>query len=161
MKFFSFFFKQCFWSTNHKDRVSLSLIFGILSGIIGTLFSVLIIIRLYLPFPGNQIFGGNYQLYYVIVKAHVFLMPLIIIIVLLLLTVKNLKKIGSFNSPLKFFFKVFMTVLLITLKRILLHLVSIISRILFSCFCFCWKFWCIFKPFKEGASKKIFIDLKF
>jgi len=48
------------------------LIFGALAGIIGTCFSVLM--RMELAAPGDQILGGNYQLYNVVITAHAFLM---------------------------------------------------------------------------------------
>ena len=48
------------------------MIFGAISGIIGTCFSV--IIRMELAAPGDQFLNGNYQLYNVIITAHAFIM---------------------------------------------------------------------------------------
>jgi cytochrome c oxidase subunit I len=66
------YFERWFCSTNHKDIGTLYLIFGLLSGIIGTVLSVYI--RSELLKAGDVVFNGNYQLYNVFVTAHAFVM---------------------------------------------------------------------------------------
>jgi cytochrome c oxidase subunit 1 len=46
--------------------------FGLLSGVIGTVLSV--IIRCELSMPGSPVLHGNYQLFNVLVTAHAFVM---------------------------------------------------------------------------------------
>jgi cytochrome c oxidase subunit 1 len=66
------FFKRYFFSTNHKDIGVLYLIFAIIAGLIGGIFSLLI--RMELAEPGMQILGDNYQQYNVWITAHGLLM---------------------------------------------------------------------------------------
>ena len=66
------FWQRWLFSCNHKDIGTLYFFLGILSGLIGTIFSI--IIRLELSQPGDPILNGNYQFYNVVVTAHAFIM---------------------------------------------------------------------------------------
>jgi cytochrome c oxidase subunit 1 len=66
------FFKRYFYSTNHKDIGVLYLVFAIVAGLIGGIFSLLI--RMELAEPGMQILGDAYQKYNVWITSHGLLM---------------------------------------------------------------------------------------
>jgi cytochrome c oxidase subunit 1 len=64
--------KRWLFSTNHKDIGTMYIIFAIIAGLVGGLFSF--IFRLELADPGMQILGNNYQLYNVLITAHALIM---------------------------------------------------------------------------------------
>jgi len=59
-------------STHHRDIGTMYLCFGLLTGLVGTVFSLLI--RMELSEPGSRFLAGNYQLYNVLVTAHAVVM---------------------------------------------------------------------------------------
>jgi cytochrome c oxidase subunit 1 len=59
-------------STNHKDIGTMYLIFSIVAGIVGGLFSLLF--RIQLMHPGNNFLGADHQLYNVLITAHALIM---------------------------------------------------------------------------------------
>src|ERR687886_939010 len=62
------FVTRWLFSTNHKDIGTLYLIFAVIAGLIGGLYSV--IIRMELQSPGMQILHGDVQHYNVLITSH-------------------------------------------------------------------------------------------
>ncbi|MDP6516792.1 MAG: cytochrome c oxidase subunit I [Alphaproteobacteria bacterium] len=60
--------RRWLFSTNHKDIGTLYLIFAVVGGLVGGLFSILI--RIELAAPGDGILGGDYHMFNVLTSAH-------------------------------------------------------------------------------------------
>lgn len=60
------------YSTSHKDIGTMYIIFSIVAGLIGAIFSIML--RAELAHPGDQFFHGDYQFYNVVLTAHAFTM---------------------------------------------------------------------------------------
>ncbi len=60
--------RRFMYSTNHKDIGTLYLIFAVVAGLVGMTASI--IIRAELQAPGDQVLGGNHQLYNVLITSH-------------------------------------------------------------------------------------------
>ncbi|MCH8153786.1 MAG: cytochrome c oxidase subunit I [Proteobacteria bacterium] len=64
-------------STNHKDIGTMYITFALIMGLVGGVMSVLI--RMELMFPGDQVFGGDYQFYNVVITGHGLIMVFFLI----------------------------------------------------------------------------------
>jgi cytochrome c oxidase subunit 1 len=69
--------RRWLYSTNHKDIGIMYIIYALVAGLLGAAFSIGL--RMELQTPGDQIFGGDYQLYNVFLTAHAFLMVFFLI----------------------------------------------------------------------------------
>jgi cytochrome c oxidase subunit I len=66
------------YTTNHKNVGILYLFFGLFTGLLAVVMSI--VIRMELAFPGDQVLLGNYQLYNVLITAHGLLMLFFVIL---------------------------------------------------------------------------------
>ncbi|SVC77405.1 uncharacterized protein METZ01_LOCUS330259, partial [marine metagenome] len=64
--------RRWLYSTNHKDIGTMYLVFAIMAGLIGAVFSI--VMQIELSAPGDGIFGGDHHYYNVFVTAHALLM---------------------------------------------------------------------------------------
>jgi len=64
-------------STNHKDIGTMYITFALIMGLVGGVMSVLM--RMELMVPGDQVFGGNYHFYNVVVTGHGLIMVFFLI----------------------------------------------------------------------------------
>lgn len=64
--------KRWLFSTNHKDIGTMYIVFSIIAGIIGGIFSA--IFRTQLFTPGSNFLGGDHQLYNVLITGHALIM---------------------------------------------------------------------------------------
>ncbi|MCH8139258.1 MAG: cytochrome c oxidase subunit I [Proteobacteria bacterium] len=64
-------------STNHKDIGTMYITFALIMGLVGGVMSVLM--RMELMFPGDQVFGGDYQFYNVVITSHGLIMVFFLI----------------------------------------------------------------------------------
>jgi cytochrome c oxidase subunit I len=60
--------RRWLYSTNHKDIGTMYLVFAVIGGLIGGVFSILM--RVELMFPGDGILGGDHHFYNVLITAH-------------------------------------------------------------------------------------------
>lgn len=86
------FLENWFFTTNHKRIGILYLLFGVFTGFLSVLMSLLI--RIELAFPNNQILFGEYQFYNVIVTMHGVLMLFFVIMPI------SLGGFGNFFVPI-------------------------------------------------------------
>jgi cytochrome c oxidase subunit 1 len=56
------------YSTNHKDIGTMYIAFAVFGGVLGGVMSILV--RMELGAPGNQVLGGDYQFFNVLITAH-------------------------------------------------------------------------------------------
>ena len=114
MKNFAF---RWLFSTNHKDIGTLYFFFGAFSGIIGTLFSV--IMRMELVSPGDPILNGNFQFYNDIIPAFCWFIFGLCTVLSITYMFKDLEKI----IDLEIFFN-------LIVKDPIIHLLVIVSLLL-------------------------------